>query len=258
MQTMWGKQWALLIKKEEAYAKDRQTKKQTKLDEFLEQKVPEKLQSTLNKAFAKSFEVIFDKGTQVIEKSYNKSETELKYKLNEYALSLKKDKKRMRAFEKEANVAEAKNVLISGVKGVGLGFLGIGLPDIPIFLGMVLKGVYETALQYGFSYETEEDRYFILSVINGALSYGEEYYKANEAIDEFIKNPVLPSDYSREANVNKVAQTLTNELLCMKFLQGLPIVGMVGGVADAVFVKRIISFSKLKYKRRFLQNKMSD
>ena len=28
---------------------------------------------------------------------------------------------------------------------MGLGLLGIGLPDIVLFVGMLLKGVYETA-----------------------------------------------------------------------------------------------------------------
>lgn len=39
--------------------------------------------------------------------------------------------------------------MISGVEGVGLGLLGIGLPDIPLFTAVILKSVYEIALSYG-------------------------------------------------------------------------------------------------------------
>ena len=38
-----------------------------------------------------------------------------------------------------------------------MGVLGIGLPDIPVFTGMILKNIYETALQYGYSYESREE-----------------------------------------------------------------------------------------------------
>ena len=54
-----------------------------------------------------------------------------------------------------------------------MGVLGIGLPDIPVFTGMILKNIYETALHYGYSYESREEKYFILLLIQGAISYAE-------------------------------------------------------------------------------------
>ena len=38
----------------------------------------------------------------------------------------------------------------------------------------------------------------------------------------------------------------------MKFLQGIPIVGVVGGAADAVYMKQILEYANIKYKHRFL------
>ena len=38
----------------------------------IEDKIPEKLQSTLESAFKKGFQLIFEKGTDIIEKSFNK------------------------------------------------------------------------------------------------------------------------------------------------------------------------------------------
>ena len=41
----------------------------------------------------------------------------------------------------------------------------------------------------------------------------------------------------------------------MKFLQGIPVVGAVGGLYDAVYMKRINDYANLKYKKRFLLKK---
>ena len=41
----------------------------------------------------------------------------------------------------------------------------------------------------------------------------------------------------------------------MKFLQGIPIVGAVGGFYDAIYMKRITKYVNLKYKKRFLKKK---
>lgn len=39
------------------------------------------------------------------------------------------------------------------------------------------------------------------------------------------------------------------------FLQGIPVVGAVGGIYDAVYMKRITEYANLKYKKRFLMQK---
>ena len=44
----------------------------------------------------------------------------------------------------------------------------------------------------------------------------------------------------------------TKELLYMKFLQGTPIVGAIGGFYDVLYMKNITDYANIKYKRRFL------
>ncbi|MFI3227219.1 MAG: EcsC family protein [Clostridia bacterium] len=246
------KQWDKIMKQETDFLKKSATKKSNKVDEFLSEKVPDKLQGTLNTAFSKSFSLIFDKGTTFIEKSYNKEEEILKHKVNMYAYNLRPDNKRLRRFETASSKSQAVNVAVSGAKGVGLGLLGIGLPDIPIFIGMILKGIYEIALRYGYEYDTEAEQYYILSIIAGSLSYGDSASNINAKINSFIVTEKLPDYYDKENQIRVVSNVLSTELLCMKFLQGLPVVGVVGGVADAVFVNKILAYAKLKYKRRFL------
>ena len=92
------------------------------------------------------------------------------YQVRQYTADVKQNSKSLRSFSKKARDTGTKNLLLSGVAGIGMGVLGIGLPDIPVFTGMILKNIYETALQYGYSYESREEKYFILLLIRGAVS----------------------------------------------------------------------------------------
>ena len=60
----------------------------------------------------------------------------------------------------------------------------------------------------------------------------------------------------KEVVLSKTSSLLSKELLYMKFLQGIPIAGAVGGIYDAVYMKRVTEYANLKYKRRFLQGKI--
>ena len=152
-----------------------------------------------------------------------------------------------------------KNMALSGISGIGMGAVGVGLPDIPVFTGMILKSIYEIALSYGFDYDSEEERYFILLIIQGALTYGDEMLAVNELINEFIEErdgePRLRDDYSQEDMIVRTAGCLSRELLYMKFLQGIPVAGVIGGAYDVVYMKRIVEYARLKYARRFYYNR---
>ena len=65
----------------------------------------------------------------------------------------------------------------------------------------------------------------------------------------------MPVPYNREVQIKLVSASLSKELLYMKFLQGVPIVGAVGGAYDVVYMKQITEYANLKYKRRFLQSR---
>ena len=225
---------------------------------LLADKVPEKLQATLDTAFAKAFETIFAKGTGVIEKTYNREELEMQHKVNTYAADLAENKKTLRKFNKDAGSKSGKNLLFSGLSGIGMGALGIGLPDIPIFTATLLKSIYEIALSYGYSYDTPEEKYFILKTIETALSYGSNLSDGNDALNDFIEAPQLPADFSQEGQIKETAATMSGELLYLKFLQGIPIVGTVGGAYNTVYLQRVQRYAKLKYYRRFLWDRDRD
>ena len=110
----------------------------------------------------------------------------------------------------------------------------------------------ETALQYGYSYETREEKYFILLLIRGAVSYGDTLCEIDGKVNEFIRNGILPEEYQDKEQIEQTAGALSKELLYMKFLQGIPVVGAVGGAYDAVYMKRITEYAELKYRHRYL------
>ena len=251
--TPYQKEWEKFVKKEQKYLDKQKEKKESFLNQKLEEKVPEKLQGTLDAAFAKAFHLIFEKGTAVIEKMYRKEEIEKQYQINEFTNQVRQDKKSLRTFSKNAKGSGKKNLVMSGVAGIGMGILGVGIPDIPVFTAMILKSIYEIAMHYGYSYETEEEQYFILLLIQGAVSHGEEMLTIDNKINHYISSSIWVKEETKEEMIQKTAFYLSKELLYMKFLQGIPVVGAVGGAYDVVYLKQITEYANLKYERRFLE-----
>ena len=79
-------------------------------------------------------------------------------KTNTYASEVRGDRQSIKNFTKQAKSAKATNLAVSSIEGLGLGLVGAGIPDIPLFSAMVLKSVYEIALSYGYDYQTDEEK----------------------------------------------------------------------------------------------------
>lgn len=285
-------EWKALEKKEERFITAVRHQKEPLLNRKLERFVPEKLEDTLNLAFYKAFELIFNRGTSIIEKTYRKEDMENTYKINAYAAGLKESRKTMKAFSREAGKNKVRNLAAAGAGGIGLGALGIGLPDIPLFTGMVLKSIYETAISYGFSYDTAEEQCYILKLISTALSRGDAAESGNRSLDAMgrlirtgtplsetaLSGTPLSGTFAGQDGLaalpggpeshdtaslctslmQQASHALSSELLYMKFLQGIPIAGIIGGMYDAVYLKRIADYADMKYKRRFLEKSNPD
>ena len=120
-----------------------------------------------------------------------------------------------------------------------------------MFTGLMLKGMYEIALNYGFAYEDEEEKKFVLLLIRGALSYGKELQSINEELNFYMDYGAFAKARTMEHSIQAAASCLSGELLYMKFLQGIPVVGAIGGAYDAIYMKQIMEYAELKYRRRF-------
>ena len=253
----WKKEWTSLEKREAKFLVKQWNEKPSVIQDKLSDKVPEKLETTLNTAFTKAFGLVFEKGTGIIEKTYNKEKHSHNFKINEFAADLKGNRKNVKAFSKNANASRTKNLLVSAVEGVGFGVLGVGIPDIPVFTGVILKSIYEIALSYGFEYESQEEQYFILKLIEVSMLHGEAFETENNLLNPQIDFQMFcdVTAEKKQQQIVKTAECLSRELVYMKFLQGIPIVGVAGGIADSVYLKKITDYADLKYKRRFLKGK---
>lgn len=248
------KELQLLEKQEKRYLEQRQNQSDSRLNRFLEDKVPDKLQKTLEKAFASAFKLIFVKGVQVIEKTYKKQELEKDFKVQDYANQIKNDRKSLKTIRKNAGNTGRLNTLASGAAGLGMGLIGVGIPDIPVFTGFLLRSIYQIALKYGFSYEEEDEKKWILLLIQGAAACGEEQRAADAAVDDYICKGDFDDPVTIDDMIQNTAQVLSGELLYMKFLQGIPIVGVVGGAFDLKYMKEITTYAEIKYRKRYYRN----
>lgn len=252
------KQLTKIDKKESKLLKDKNKKVyKEKLDSItdkLEEKIPQKLKDTLDAAFYNGLKLVLSKGTKYIEKLYDKEKIQLEYDIKDYAVEKAGNKKSIKQLDALSKKSSLINMGISTVEGGGLGLLGIGLPDIPVFITVILKTVYEICLSYGFDYEKPEEQIYVLNLICGALTTGQEQREFNEKLEALardIHNGVTVN-YDLEKETKIAGKVLSKSMINSKFIQGLPIVGVVGGVANLRVINKISKFSKLKYKKRYL------
>ena len=181
------KEYASVLKKETQLKQSAMKTTAPRWKTDLEKKVPEKVYRSLETAFSKAFSVVFTQGVGVIEKTYNRQNLEETHSVQDYAVQVKGGRKELKQVKRNAGRSGLTNTALTIVEGIGLGALGIGLPDIVVFVGMLLKGVYETALSYGFAYDTPEERLFILRMMETALTKGPDFAVKNARVDGMIE-----------------------------------------------------------------------
>lgn len=228
----------------------------------IQEKIPDKLRLTLENAFNKGFQLVFEKGEVFIEKTYKKDQKMLEHDINNYAIDRDLRKKHIKKLDKKANQAKRVNTSFTVLEGGVLGFLGIGLPDIPFFIGVIMRTIYEVALSYGYDYKRDEEKRYILLLICGAMSQGERQKGFNEDIDNL--GYLIDQQLEKEINLDlqgqmkETAEILVDAILVAKFVQGIPVVGAVGGVLNFNIINKISRYAIIKYKKRYLLKKARD
>ena len=240
----------LLNKRENIYIKN----KVSKVKEKLEEKIPAKMMETFQKAFEKGFYYVFEKGTVIIEKSYNQEKLKSEADINEYILSKQINNKNLNRIDKTVKKGALINKGITTAEGIGFGVLGIGLPDIPVFIGIILKTVYEICLNYGFDYDSEEEKAFVLNIIcTSANKTAERIIYSNE-VDRIGYN--IDNNFYNKVDINKMievtSRNLSENIMLSKIIQGVPIIGVYGGVSNYILIRDISEIASVKYKKRLL------
>lgn len=217
-------------------------------------RVPGKVYESLRVIFRKAFEIIFEKGTGLIEKTYKKEELSKDFRMRDFSIALN-SRKDYFWLNARSDLNSLATVLASAVEGVGLGALGIGMPDIVLFTSVVLRGCYETALRYGFSYDAPEEKYFILTVLEGSLLKGEAWDACSERADALLRSPHTPTEAEMKEQMQHTADAFALDMLVSKFVQGIPVLGILGGLSNPVYYRKIQQYVRLKYQKRFLLTK---
>ncbi len=222
----------------------------------LEEKIPQKVKEKLEKAFCKAFSAVFEKGTAIIERSYSRDAIQEDYQVRDFAVQVRGRRKELRNVDSGAHGAGLRNMAVTTAEGIGLGMLGIGLPDIILFIGLLLKGIYETALQYGYAYDTEEERMLILKMMEAALAKGEEWETKNKAVDAWLSGGAMGKVQKQETEeqTERTARMLAMDMLVLKFIQGIPVAGVLGGAGNPLYYRKVMKYVRLKYKKRYLQS----
>ena len=226
---------------------------------MLEKKVPQKVYTGLNSAFCKGFSLVFQHGRKLIELTYRKEKMQQKHTVQHDTFREQGQRKDLRMLHKNARTSSNLNVAATTLEGIGLGALGIGMPDIVLFLTMVLRGIYETALHYGFDYESRFEQLLILKMMAASLSTGGDWFSRNREVNDLLRLDSREiSEAEFEAQIRKTSEVFAVDMLLLKFIQGLPMVGILGGAANPVYYSKVMRYVQLKYRRRYLLKLQKD
>ncbi len=221
---------------------------------LLEKKIPEKVYTGLESAFCTGFSLVFQQGRKIIELTYKKEEMQRQHALRDWKVKTAGSRSHLKEMASSAGRSDAVNLAATTAEGIALGALGIGLPDIVLFLTTLLKGIYETAIHYGFEYESRQEQYLILKMMSASLQSGQNWVWENKAVDKFLETeePEITEEAFRQ-QLQKTASAFAVDMLLLKFIQGMPVVGFLGGAANPVYYNKVMKYVQIKYKKRYLQ-----
>lgn len=235
-------------------------KEKAGLFEKINSKIPEKARNALEGAFKKGFFLLFEKGTPLFEKVSSADKIYRDSEEYRRSLDLMIHPETLKAVDKAAGGKINVNKSISAIEGAGLGLLGIGLPDIPVFLAMLLKASYEIAAAYGIDFREEDEKPYTLALFKTVFSEGEKQREYSSECDDLgrkIDDYELYDAKVSEDDLDEVAKVLAADMLVAKFIQGQTFVGAVGGIVNYRLVNKVANTARLKYKKRFLYRLMN-
>lgn len=244
----------LSVQKQEAKLRKTALKQRnTGWKQKLESLIPEKVNSGLDSAFSKAFSLVFDQGRTIIEKSYKKDAILEDHAIRDYAVQVKGSRRELKKLHKSAKRSDFLNLAVTTAEGIGLGALGVGMPDIVLFIATLLKGVYETALHYGYDYTSRQEQMRILQMLAAALSTGDDWAHRNILVDNYLTwDTFIVTEEEFKVQMQETASVFAMDMLLLKFIQGLPLVGILGGAMNPVYYSRIMKYVQLKYRKRYL------
>lgn len=218
----------------------------------LESRIPGKVRQGLESTFAKGFSLVFRQGRGLIERTYDRDNIQRDHRIRNYAIHVKGGAREFRQMRRGASQSSLLNLSLTTAEGIALGALGVGMPDIVLFLSTLLRGIYEAALYYGFSYDTMQEQYLILKMMEVSLSPGEAWQQRNDEVNRILCGKEEITDEALQGQLRKTAAAFAVDMLLLKFIQGIPIVGLIGGAVNPFYYNKVMRYIQLKYNKRYL------
>ena len=219
----------------------------------LEARVPEKALKGLESAFAKGFSLVFQHGAGIIGKTCGTEKLRQQHDALHRAALATGSRRDLRRLPAASRTAQLGSLALTTAEGAALGLLGVGMPDILLFLGVLLRGICETALRFGFDWESPREQLIILSMMETAVSRGEERLACSAGLQCLLTSKRTPSEEELKAQMQKTGAAFASGMLFAKFVQGLPVVGVAGGLMNPVFYRRVMQVVQLQYQKRWLR-----
>ena len=218
----------------------------------IKDRVPEKAMITLETAFEASFSVIFQKGSKWIEKAVKIKDKQEMGAFLKQEFQQEESRAHLKAFDKQIRSTKWKHLSLSTAKGAVLGLFGIGIPDIPIVLASLLSSLYSIGAAYGFDVGTEKEKVYVLLLLCVACDEEANKDKWKTELRNLERGRY---EYDVKQLIQSAAHALAYRELQAKFLQGIPIAGIVGSFMSNAMQSHILTFANVSYKKRFLKQR---
>ena len=82
----------------------------------------------------------------------------------------------------------------------------------------------------------------ILQMLETVMLSGQEWKVSNKSIDHYIESQahIIPEESDIQEQILRTSEAFATDMLVVKFIQGLPIVGIIGGMGNPIYYKKIM------------------
>lgn len=91
-------------------------------------------------------------------------------------------------------------------------------------------------------------------MMEASLAKGERFIQLNAAVDQMIYqgSQPIPDLEDMDTQVRRTSDAFAIDMLLLKFIQGMPIVGILGGAGNPIYYNKVIQYVRIKYQKRYL------
>ena len=175
-------------------------------------------------------------------------------------MQTKGDRSLIKKLRRPAEKRYFKSLGVAATEGVGLGLLGISLPDIPILIGNMIRTCTVSAQSHGLDTDRKDEQVYMLMMIRLAAMPVEERTAVNRQLDAL--GDAIDSGkeifLDLETEMKETSERLSMTLLFSRFVMGLPVVGVAGGLYNPVIVSQLHQLAEVKYESRLLKRCKAD